>query len=50
MWETQAEQLLTAEDGVVTGVKVRKADGRMTKVNGKKVMLACGGFEGNREM
>jgi hypothetical protein len=34
MWETQ----------------VRKADGRMTKVHGKKVMLACGGFEGNREM
>lgn len=50
MWETQAEQLLTAEDGAITGVKVRKADGRMTKVHGKKVMLACGGFEGNREM
>jgi aspartate oxidase len=50
MWETQAEQLLTADDGAVTGVKVRKADGRMTKVHGKKVMLACGGFEGNREM
>ena len=50
MWETQAEQLLTAEDGSITGVKVRKADGRMSKVQGKKVMLACGGFEGNREM
>ncbi|KAJ9615605.1 hypothetical protein H2200_001680 [Cladophialophora chaetospira] len=50
LWETQAEQLLTAEDGAVTGVKIRKADGRMAKVHGKKVMLACGGFEGNREM
>jgi aspartate oxidase len=50
IWETQAEQLLTTEDGTVTGVKVRKADGHMTKVHGKKVMLACGGFEGNREM
>ncbi|KIX03028.1 uncharacterized protein Z518_06578 [Rhinocladiella mackenziei CBS 650.93] len=50
MWETQAEQLLTQEDGSVCGVKVRKSDGRMTRVRGKKVMLACGGFEGNREM
>ena len=50
MWETQAEQLLVQDDGSVSGVKVRKSDGRMTKVHGKKVMLACGGFEGNREM
>ncbi|ETI26064.1 hypothetical protein G647_02841 [Cladophialophora carrionii CBS 160.54] len=50
VWETHAEHLLTAEDGTVTGVQVRKADGHMTKIHGKKVMLACGGFEGNREM
>ncbi|KIW53099.1 hypothetical protein PV05_08696 [Exophiala xenobiotica] len=50
MWETQAEHLLTQDDGTICGVKVRKSDGRMTKVHGKKVMLACGGFEGNREM
>lgn len=50
MWETQAEQLLTEEDGSVSGVKIRKNDGRMSKVHGKKVMLACGGFEGNLEM
>ncbi|KIW97479.1 uncharacterized protein Z519_01063 [Cladophialophora bantiana CBS 173.52] len=50
MWQTQAEQLLTHDDGSVCGVRVRKADGHMTKVHGKKVMLACGGFEGNREM
>jgi hypothetical protein len=50
MWETQAEHLLTHDDGSISGVKVRKSDGRLTKVLGKKVMLACGGFEGNREM
>lgn len=50
MWETQAEQLLTEDDGSVSGVKVRKTDGRLHRVLGKKVMLACGGFEGNREM
>lgn len=50
MWETQAEKLLVTEDGEVCGVKVRKSDGKMKSVNGKKVMLACGGFEGNREM
>lgn len=50
MWETNAEQLLTHENGSVQGVKVRQNDGCFTKVFGKQVMLACGGFEGNREM
>jgi succinate dehydrogenase/fumarate reductase flavoprotein subunit len=50
MWETQAEKLITTEDGEVCGVKARGKDGKMKTVNGKKVMLACGGFEGNREM
>lgn len=50
MWETMAEKLLVTEDGEVTGVKVRKSDGKLSNVHGKKVMLACGGFEGNREM
>ncbi|KAK6364220.1 hypothetical protein LTS17_012391 [Exophiala oligosperma] len=50
MWETQAEHLLTEDNGTVCGVQVRKSDGLLTKVRGKKVMLACGGFEGNREM
>lgn len=50
MWETQAEHLLTEDNGTVCGVQARKSDGLMTKVRGKKVMLACGGFEGNREM
>jgi tricarballylate dehydrogenase len=50
MWETMAEKLIVTEDGEVSGVKVRKADGKLSNVHGRKVMLACGGFEGNREM
>lgn len=50
MWETMAEKLLTSDEGEVCGVKVRKSDGKLKDVRGKKVMLACGGFEGNREM
>jgi tricarballylate dehydrogenase len=66
MWETMAEKLMVTEDGEVCGVKVRKADGKLHSVHGRKVsdralspdvvlttrkvMLACGGFEGNREM
>jgi tricarballylate dehydrogenase len=50
MWETNAEELLTQDDGAIRGVKVRKNDGRFAKVIGDQVMLSCGGFEGNREM
>ncbi|PYH92135.1 succinate dehydrogenase/fumarate reductase flavo protein [Aspergillus ellipticus CBS 707.79] len=50
MWETNAEQLLTQDDGTICGVKVRKNDGHFAKVFGEQVMLSCGGFEGNREM
>lgn len=50
MWETNAEQLLAHENGTIRGVKVRQKDGYFTEVFGKQVMLACGGFEGNREM
>ena len=50
MWETEATKLLTTEQGEMRGVKVRKSDGKLYDVLGKNVMLACGGFEGNREM
>lgn len=50
MWETVAENLLTTEEGEVCGVKVRQSDGDLREVRGKKVMLACGGFEGNKEL
>lgn len=49
IWETMAEKLLTTEEGEVCGVKVRRPGGKMGDIHGKKVMLACGGFEGNKE-
>ena len=50
MWQTNAEQLLVKEDGAICGVRVRGPDGRWAKVFGSKVMLACGGFEGSKEL
>ncbi|KAK9367057.1 FAD binding domain-containing protein [Lipomyces kononenkoae] len=50
MWETNAEQLLTLDDGTIHGVRVRKNNGYLSEIFGKQVMLSCGGFEGNREM
>lgn len=49
-WETQAQKLLLNDVGEISGVQVRKNDGRRMNIQGKKVMLACGGFEGNKEM
>ena len=48
--ETEAAKLLTSERGEVVGVKVRKSDGLLYDIHGTNVMLAYGGFEGNREM
>ncbi|KAK5169275.1 succinate dehydrogenase/fumarate reductase flavoprotein subunit [Cryomyces antarcticus] len=50
MWETEAQSLLTTDQGQMRGVKVRKNDGLLQDVLGKNIVLACGGFEGNREM
>ncbi|OAL35893.1 hypothetical protein AYO20_04799 [Fonsecaea nubica] len=50
LWETTAEHLLQTEQGEVCGVRVRQADGKLSKVFGKKVMLACGGFEGSKDL
>lgn len=50
IWETMAEKLLLTEEGEVGGVEARQADGRVRKVHGKRVMLACGGYEGNKEL
>lgn len=50
IWETMAEKLLITEDGEVCGVKVRRPGGKMGNIHGKRVMLACGGFEGNKEL
>ena len=49
-WETEATKLLTDDQGVVTGAKVRKNDGLLYNLMAHDVVLACGGFEGNNEM
>lgn len=47
-WETQALDLLQNDDGDVIGVRVKDNDGKCHRIHGKKVMLACGGFEGEK--
>lgn len=48
-FSTEAQQLLT-KDGAVTGLVATNADGDYIKFNCKAVVLATGGFGGNREM
>lgn len=51
MLETTAYELLTDEDGNVTGVKARNnLDGTEYTINAKAVVLAGGGFLGSGEM
>ena len=50
MWETEGVSLLLNDDGSIRGAKVRGTDGRLKSLNAPKVMLSCGGFEGNQEM
>lgn len=46
----EVKQLILGDDGGVAGVRVvSKADGELT-VGARKVILACNGFGGNREM
>ncbi|KAL5391665.1 hypothetical protein DPSP01_000957 [Paraphaeosphaeria sporulosa] len=49
-WETEARHLLVDKWGAVRGLQVRKKDGLLYELHAPDVMLACGGFEGNREM
>lgn len=50
LYETQAERLTLAEDGRITGVVVREPDGLLRTMSADNVVLASGGFEGNKEM
>ncbi|THU99134.1 succinate dehydrogenase/fumarate reductase flavo protein subunit [Dendrothele bispora CBS 962.96] len=50
VYETVAEKLLTDETGNVNGVRVRTKDGVLHNIRSPNVMLACGGFEANKEM
>ncbi|KAI9899829.1 hypothetical protein N3K66_004091 [Trichothecium roseum] len=49
-WETEGRELVTDDRGRITGLKVRRADGLLDTLHAADVMLASGGFEGNREM
>jgi tricarballylate dehydrogenase len=50
LYETTAERLVIEDGGSVAGVVVRGTDGRTRTLAAGSVLLACGGFEGNREM
>jgi tricarballylate dehydrogenase len=49
-YETTALHLSIGEDGYVDGVVVSDAEGRIRPIRAQRVVLACGGFEGNPEM
>lgn len=50
MLELTATKLLTDESGKVKGVQATYYDGTTYEIYGKSVILATGGFAGNREM
>lgn len=50
MLELTAEELLTDNDGNVTGVKAVSYDGTTYEISAKSVILATGGFLGNDDM
>ncbi len=49
LYETTAARLIQDEDGSVRGVRVVRPGNRQATLEGR-VVLACGGFEGNAEM
>lgn len=48
-YETAAQELVRAADGTIAGVWAKTRGGAARRLPGK-VVLACGGFEGNAEM
>ncbi len=50
LYQTEAVRLSLAADGRVQGVVVRGEDGLLRTLTARAVVLACGGFEGNKEM
>lgn len=50
LYQTEAVRLSLAADGRVNGVAIRGADGLLRTLSARAVVLACGGFEGNKEM
>jgi tricarballylate dehydrogenase len=50
LYETEALRLSLSEDGRIDGVITRGRDGLMKRLAAPAVVIACGGFEGNKEM
>ena len=50
LYETEALRLSVSADGRVDGVITRGRDGLMKRLVAPAVVIACGGFEGNKEM
>lgn len=50
LYETPGEELIFDADGKVAGVAAKKADGSTLNIHAKSVILATGGFGGNKEM
>lgn len=50
LYETEAVRLCVAADGRISGVVVRGRDGLTRTLGARAVVIACGGFEGNKEM
>jgi len=50
LYETEAYRLSLSDDGRVDGVVVRGRDGLLKTLKADAVVIACGGFEGNKEM
>jgi succinate dehydrogenase/fumarate reductase flavoprotein subunit len=50
LYETEALRLSLSDDGRIDGVVTRGRDGLMKRLTAPAVVIACGGFEGNKEM
>jgi tricarballylate dehydrogenase len=50
LYETEAVRLTVSDEGRVDGVAVRGRDGLLRKLGAGAVVIASGGFEGNKEM
>jgi tricarballylate dehydrogenase len=50
LYETEAVRLALSDDGRIAGVVVRGSDGFTRTLTARAVVIACGGFEGIKEM
>ena len=50
LYETSARRLVTDSEGTVVGINVMDGAGKSHNYGAGSVVLACGGFQGNREL